>query len=228
MNTINSWGEMLSSSLMDAWSTFISFIPALLGALIVFIAGVIIARLLGGMVSKITKSLKLDKLLNTSVIKKGLNEADVEFDLAGFLGGLVKWFLILVSLMAASDILGLDQITEFLNNIIFYIPNVLVATIILAVAFLVANFVSKVTKSSIEASGIKNGTVIATVAKWSIVVFGFLAAFVQLGIAVSLAEIIMFGVIGGISLAFGIAFGLGGKEEAARILRKIREDAEHN
>jgi hypothetical protein len=143
---------------------------------------------------------------------------------AGFFGGLVKWFLILVFLMAATDILGLNQVTDFLNSILLYIPNVVVAVIILAVVFLVGNFVYVVVKGSTKAAGVMSATLLATISKWSIIIFGLLAALIQLGIATSLVSTIFIGIVAMLSLAGGLDFGLGGKEEAQMILKKLREE----
>ena len=148
----------------------------------------------------------------------------MELNVAKFMGGLVKWFLILVFLMAATDILRLTQVTNFLNSIILYLPNVVVAAVILAVAFLVANFVFAVVKGSTKVAGIVSATLLATVAKWAIVIFGFLAALIQLGIAASLINTLFIGFVAMLALAGGLAFGLGGKDEAALILKKIRQE----
>jgi hypothetical protein len=126
--------------------------------------------------------------------------------------------------MAATDILGLNQVTSFLNNTLLYLPNVVVATIILSIAFLLGSFVYTIVRSSTKAAGVMSATLLATIIKWSIVVFGLLAALLQLGIATSLVNTIFIGLVAALSLAIGLAFGLGGKEEAALILKKLREE----
>jgi hypothetical protein len=91
-------------------------------------------------------------------------------------------------------------------------------------AFLVGNFVYNVVKGSSRAAGVMSATLLATLSKWAIVVFGFLAAMIQLGIAVSLVNTIFIGIVAALSLAIGLSFGLGGKDEASAILKKIREE----
>ena len=98
------------------------------------------------------------------------------------------------------------------------------AAVILAVAFLVANFVYAVVKGSTKVAGIVSATLLATVAKWAIVIFGFLAALVQLGIASSLINTLFIGLVAMLALAGGLAFGLGGKDEAAAILKRLRHE----
>jgi len=137
---------------------------------------------------------------------------------------LVKWFLVLVFLMAATDILQLTQVSAFLNSVILYIPNIVIAVIILSLAFLLGNFVFHIVRSSTKVAGVMSASFLAVIAKWSIIIFGLLAALIQLGIATSLVNTIFFGLVAAFSIAFGLAFGIGGKEEAALLLKKIRED----
>lgn len=224
MNGVQSWGEALTMSLVELWGKFISFLPALIGALLVFVLGWIAAAALGKLAKKVMAAVKIDSVMEKMGFKKKLSESGIELNVAGFFGGLVKWFLVLVFLMAAVDILGLNQVTNFLNEIILYIPNVVVSVIILAVAFVVGNFVYNVVKGSTRAAGVMSATLLATVSKWAIVIFGFLAALIQLGIAVSLVNTIFIGIVAALSLAIGLAFGLGGREEAASMLKKLREE----
>lgn len=224
MNGIQTWGEAITASLIGLWERFIVFIPALIGAIIVFVVGWIVASVLGKLIERAIKSIKVDQALEKVGFNKKLGEVGISETVSEFIGGLVKWFLILVFLMAATDILGLVQVTGFLNSIIFYIPNVVVAVVVLAIAFLVGNFVYNVVKGSTRAAGVMSATLLATISKWAIIIFGLLAALIQLGIAVSLVNTIFIGIISALAIATGLAFGLGGKEEAATIIKKVREE----
>lgn len=224
MESVQTWGEAITLSLLNLWDRFVNFLPSLVGAVLVFVAGWIVAVALGKVVEHIVKMLKVDDVMEKAGTKARFEKAGVKLDVAKFLGGLVKWFLILVFLMAATDILKLVQVTTFLNNIVLYLPNVVVAAVILAVAFLVANFVFAVVKGSTKVAGIVSATLLATIAKWAIVIFGFLAALVQLGIAASLINTLFIGLVAMLALAGGLAFGLGGKDEAAAVLKKIRQE----
>lgn len=224
MNGIQTWGEAITVSLIGLWERFVMFIPALIGAIIVFVVGWIVASILGKLIEKLIKSIKVDQALEKVGFNKKLGEVGISETISELIGGIVKWFLILVFLMAATDILGLVQVTGFLNNIIFYIPNVVVAVVVLAIAFLVGNFVYNVVKGSTRAAGVMSATLLATISKWAIIIFGLLAALIQLGIAVSLVNTIFIGIISALAIAAGLAFGLGGKDEAATIIRKLREE----
>ena len=228
MESVQTWGEAITISLIGLWERFVNFLPALVGAILVFVAGWIVAVALGKVVEHIVKMIKVDEMMEKAGTKGRFKKAGVELNLAKFFGGLVKWFLVLVFLMAATDILRLTQVTSFLNSIVLYLPNVIVAAIILAVAFLVGNFVFAVVKGSTKVAGIVSATLLGTVAKWAIVVFGFLAALIQLGVAASLINTLFIGLVAMLALAGGLAFGLGGKDEATAILRKLRREISEN
>ncbi|MDD3487455.1 MAG: hypothetical protein PHF35_03710 [Candidatus Moranbacteria bacterium] len=228
MNSVQTWGEAITMSLINLWDRFVGFLPSLVGAILVFVAGWIVAVALGKAVEHIVKMIKIDSVMQRAGTKDRLHKAGVDFNIARFCGGLVKWFLILVFLMAATDILHLTQVTGFLNSIVLYLPNVIVAAVILIVAFLLGNFVFAVIKGGTKVAGVVSASLIATVAKWAIVIFGFLAALVQLGIATSLINTIFIGLVAMLALAGGLAFGLGGRDEAALILKKLRQELTEN
>ncbi len=221
MNGIQTWGEAITLSLMNLWDQVISFLPSLVGALLVLIAGWIVAVVLGKVVEKILKAARIDQALDRVI---GDKLGNIEAKFSAFVGGLVKWFLILVFLIAAANILQLVQVSMFLESIIMYIPNIVVAVIILAGVFLLGNFVYGIVKGSTKAAGVMSATLLAAISKWAIIIFGVFAALLQLGIAEYLVGTIITGIVAMLALAGGLAFGLGGKEEAALILKKIREE----
>ncbi|HOF42472.1 MAG TPA: hypothetical protein PLF30_04520 [Candidatus Moranbacteria bacterium] len=223
MNPVEGWGQAVASSLIDLWSRFINFIPTLIGALLVFLIGLAIAAALGKLTQKLIKALRVDRATDKLNFVEKLKQQGAMTSPSVILGKFVEWFLILVFLMAATEILGLEQVTDFLNSILLYIPNLVVATIILTIAFLLGNFIYSIVRSSTRAAGVINANLLASIIKWAVIVFGLLAALIQLGIATSLVNTIFIGIVASISIATGLAFGLGGREEAALILKRLRE-----
>ena len=140
-----------------------------------------------------------------------------------FIGGLVKWFLVIVFLLAAVNILGerFQPISDFLKQVLVYLPNVVVAAIILVIAALVADAAEAVVRTSVQSFGLR-APLVGVVIRWSIWVFAVVAALLQLGVATVLLQTVITGVVAMLALAFGLAFGLGGKEAAADMIDKIR------
>lgn len=220
---IQTWTEVITSSLQSLWTGFIGFLPQFLGALIIFLIGWVIANLLGKLSSQIIRTLRIDAILEKMGFKRSMERANLKLDSARFVGELVRWFFILVFLIAAIDILGLEQVNQFLTRVLYYIPQLIVAILILLAAVLIANFLQKLVKASVEAAGFGSANFLAAVTKWSILVFALLAALLQLGIVPSLIQTLFTGFIAALAISFGLAFGLGGKDTAAEVLEKLKE-----
>ena len=220
---LETWSNVVVSSLQVAWNAVAFFVPLFLGAVIIFIIGWVIAVSLGKLVEHIVRSIKIDSVLEKLELGKALERAGMRLDSGEFIGGLVKWFLVIVSLLAAVNILGLTQVSSFLRDVLLYIPNVVVAAMILLIAALVADTVEHVVKGSVQAAGFKGGTV-GVVVRWAIWTFAVIAALLQLGIAADLIRILITGFVAALAVAFGLAFGLGGKEHAAAFIENMKRD----
>ncbi|HRH26038.1 MAG TPA: hypothetical protein PLF31_01010 [Candidatus Paceibacterota bacterium] len=215
-------GDVMLTSVQEVAYQFIVYVPQVVGAIIVVILGVLIASLIGSIVRKIVKATKVDDLIGRSGINEKLHAGSKYVLLSGALGEIAKWLIIIATLMAASDILNLPQITAFLSRILFYIPQVFVAVVILTIGLVASSFASRIVESSLQASQVntKNRKRLASIAKYAIIAFSVMAALLQLGIAPELIQILTAGIV----LALALAFGLGGKEEAARFLHGLREE----
>ena len=221
MNQFETWREALTASLQNMFSTVMGYLPNLLAALLVLILGLLLAASLGKLVAKLVELTKIDQLVDRLGINKTF-KAFGKIKVSGILGWLVKWFLIVVVLMAVADILGLTQIIDFLKEVARYLPNVLISIVILLIGFVGGNFVYEIVHRSVQAAKMHSPRVLANLAKWGIIVFAFVPAIKQLGVDTSLIEILFTGFIAMVSLAGGIAFGLGGKESAGKWLENLK------
>lgn len=221
---LQSWTEVTVNSFQSMWSGLIDFLPNLLGALIVFFVGWAIAVGLQKLITQILRALRVDPALEKLGTGRFFERAGLKMDFAGWIGIFVKWFLILVFLLAATDILKLAEVSVFLRSVLGYVPNVVVAVVVLAVAFWLANILRKIAQASVAASNIKAASFLGALAYWSVLIFGLFAALVQLGIAFALLQTLITGLIAMLALAGGLAFGLGGKEQASNFLNKIRKE----
>ena len=221
---VQEWGEVVLISLQDLWASFVDFIPALVGALVVFIVGWIIAIALGKFVSRILETLQVDKFLDQVGVMKALHGAGIDWELSSLIGALVKWFFIIAFFLAAVDILGLTGVSEFLQDVLLYIPNVIVAAFILLVAALFADFLDKVVQTSMKATEMKSVRFVSLAVRWSVWTFAILAVLDQLGIATTLVNTLFMGFVAMLALAGGLAFGLGGQNAAKEFVEDVKKD----
>ncbi len=223
--SIQDFGDAILTSLNNLWLKVMAFIPEILSALIVLIIGLIIATVLEKVVLKLLKLTKVDKLLDKAGVTKQLKNVGIPFSFSGLISKIVKWFIIIAVLIIIADILNVPQITEFLERIVLYIPNVLVAIVILAIGMIVGKGAYSITYSSAKAAKLSKhaATSLGVLAKWSIVVFALLAALTQLNIASELIQILFTGIIVMLALAGGLAFGLGGKDKAEKWLDQLHK-----
>lgn len=221
LSNTQTWGMAVSNSMQNLWAKTIFFIPNLLGALAIFVVGVIVSVSLGTLTTKIMEKLKINKASDEIGLTHMLADGGIKTNISRLTGDIVKWFLFFVFLMATTDILNLPQITNFLNSILLYLPNVIAAAIILALTILIANFIGKVISKSEKITKMSNSKIIVAISKWAILIFGIMATLVQLGVATSLITVLFTGLVGMLALAGGLAFGLGGKDKATQILDKL-------
>jgi hypothetical protein len=210
------FSDVVKSSLYELYLQVMGVLPDIFGALIVIIIGLIVAPIFGGIVKKLIDLLQVDKVAEKMGLLEALNGYFKKPSISVFFGKLVKWFFMIAFLMAASEILNWPQITQFLNSVILYIPNVLIAAVILVIGVLSGKLAEEVTVRSIKGSNVpvNHPEALGRVSKYALVVFAVLAAFIQLGIAPSLIEIFFAGVV----FAMSLAFGLGGREKASKLL----------
>ncbi len=219
---ITDWIQLTGDAIRGLWVGFVDFTPKIIGAIIVFLIGWIIAVAVGKITSEILKRIKLDRIFEKGSWKRALEKAEIKVDVSSFIGAIFKWILVIVFLLAAVEILGLVQFASFLENVLNYLPNVIVASAIFVAAVIIADILEKVVRAAVESARIGYGHLVGVIVKWSIWIFAILAILVQLKVTPSLIHIIVQGMIGLIVIAGGLAFGLGGKEVAAEVLQNLR------
>ena len=225
---IETWADVLTRSFQSLSDGLVQFIPNIVIAVIIFVLGWLIGAALGRIVSQVIKSIKVDNALKSTGLNDVVERAGFTLDSGAFIGALVKWFFIVVFLVASLDVLGLDQVNFFLQTVVLgYLPQVIVAVLILVVAAVVAEVSAKAVTGAAKAAHMRSAGFVGSVAKWAIWVFAILAALDQLSVASAFVQTLFTGVIVALSLAFGLAFGLGGQQSAAAFLDKIRSDMDH-
>ena len=221
---IQTWSDVLRSSFADLWIGVVNFMPKIIVALIIFLVGWAIGVLLDKVIAQIIKSLKVDNVLRRVKVDEFLRRAGFNLDSGVFVGALVKWFVIVAFLVASLDALGLRQVTQFLQQILVYIPQVVVAVLIILAAALIAEAVQRVVVGGAQAAGVSHASFAGLIARWSIWIFAILVALSQLGIGSQIINIIFSGVTIAVALGVGLSFGLGGQEAAARLIERVRSE----
>ncbi len=220
---VQDWLSVVIQSLQNLWYEFVGVLGSLVGALAVFIVGLIVASVLASIVEKVIELIKLDRLLESLDIKEYFERAGLPLNSGRFFGRLTYWFLVIAFVLAASDILKFDNLSQFLRDVLLYIPNVIVAALIMLATLILARFLKGLVKSSVKSAKVKGYKFLGSLTWWAVIVFGFLAALSQLGVATDLINMLVAGFVAMIALAGGIAFGLGGKDYAAYLLSHLKD-----
>jgi len=217
------WYDATLEALKVLWRGFLDFIPPLIGAIVVFLIGWIIAAIIGKIVAEVLKKLKFDKLFESKSLREALEKAELKVSASEFVGVVIKWILVLVFLSVSADILGLAQFSAFLTSVLDYVPNVIIAALIIVAAIIIADILEKIVRAGVEGAKIGFGGVISAIVRWSIWIFAIFAVLYQLNVASALIQTVLQGIVGFLVIAGGLAFGLGGKDVAADILQNVRK-----
>lgn len=215
--------ELIQNSLVTVWIDVLATLPGVFASVVVVLIGVLLGVILGSAASYIVKSIQLDKALEQLGFRMVVEKAGFKLNSGFFFYELVKWFVIIVFLMTATNILGLTQVTDFLSRVLTYLPNVFVAVFVLAIGVLIARFVEGIVSGSARAANIESAHFLGTMARWAVVVFSFVIALDQLGVASEIIRISITGVVAGLAIAIGLAFGLGGKNHAEEMISIFRK-----
>jgi len=222
---IQTWGQVFSSSLQAVWLGFINFVPNLIVAIVVFIIGWVLGSVVGRAIAQVVSALKIDKLFQSAGAEEVLNRAGIKLNVGGFIGWLVKWFIIIVFLMTSLEVLGLEQVNAFLREVVLaYLPQVIIAALILILATVVADFIRKVVSGAAKAANVSGANMVGTISYYAIWIFALIIALSTLGIAPQFMQILFTGIVAMLAIAGGLAFGLGGRDAAQKSIENISQN----
>jgi hypothetical protein len=217
METVENWGDAVMVSATEAMQNLLGFLPALIGAILILIIGWIIAGVLAGLIEKGLKAIGFEKAAQSTGIAGFIENAGSGWTASKLVAEIIKWFIRLIAIQAAASILGLDQISQVINAILLWLPNLVVAIVIIVIGALIANFVAGIVRGSAAEMGFSTPNLLANITRYAIIGFAAVAAFNQLGIAPTVVNTLFIGLVATLVLAFGLAFGLGGQQTAAQI-----------
>lgn len=226
---IDTWREVLTASFQGLWAGVIMFIPNLVVAVIILCIGWAVGAAIGKGIAHFMKSIKFDEALDKAGVGSVVRRSGLNLNSGSFIGGLVKYFIIVVFLIASFDVLGLKQVTLFLQNIVTgYLPQLIVSVLILLVGAVVGDVLSRIVNASAKTANLTSANVLGAVSRWSVWIFAALVALSQMGVAGAFIQTLFTGFVVAVSLALGLSFGLGGQQAAARTIEKVQHDISHH
>src|SRR4051794_14207766 len=216
---VTDWGTAIMSSVATALALLLAGIPKIIGFLVIVAIGWLIASALAGAVAALLRAVKFNDLAQRAGLSAFVQNMGVRTDAAGFLANIAKWFVRLIVLVVAFDALGLPAVSNVLQQLLLWLPNLVVALVVLVIAGLAANALASLVRGATGEAGLGSPDFLANLARVAVWVFGVVIAVNQLGIATTLVNTLFMGFVGALALALGLAFGLGGRDTAAEIVR---------
>ena len=226
MYFFETWADAVTVSLQNLLEQFSGILMPVLGAIVIFILGWIIATAFGSVTERILKKvIHVDKIFDQLGFMAVLHKSGLDWEFSGLIGWLVKWFFLIAFFLAGVEILGLNEVAQFLReDVLVFIPKVLVAALIILIAAISADFVDKLVTSSTKAAELKFPKIGSLIVRWSVWIFALLIALEQLGVESNFLNILFMGIVAFAALAGGLAFGLGGQGAAKDLLDKTYKD----
>jgi hypothetical protein len=220
-----SWGDVFNASLQNLWWGFVQFAPKLILAIIFFIIGWVVGNLIAKAFEQVVSALKVDKLFASIGADGFFKRAGMNLNTGYFIGQVAKWFVVIIFLLPSLNLVGLTDIRAFLqDDVLGFLPKVVVAAFILIIATIVSEALSKTVVAGSKTMNISSANMLGTIAKYAVWVFAFIIALGQLGVADYYMSVLFTGIIFMLSLGSALAFGLGGRDAAGRFISKIGDE----
>ena len=215
---VTDWGAAVMTSVAAALAMFLGAIPKIIGFVVILVIGWIIASLLAKAVAALLRAVKFNDLAQRSGLSGFVQKTGIKTDAAGLVADVAKWFVRLIALVVAFDALGLPAVSQVLQQLLLWLPNLIVALVLLVIAGLAANALHGLVRGATAQAGLGNPDVLANIARIAVWAFAIVVVVNQLGIATTLVNTLFMATVGALALALGLAFGLGGRETAAEIV----------
>ena len=215
--------DVFLASLTSFWTQLASFVPQLLAALLLLFVGWILANLARTGVVKLLDILRFDSLAEKTGIEAFLKQGHLDISLSRIMANLVYWVIIFIVIVTVANSLGLHMVAELFNKVVLYIPNLIVAILVLVFGILIARFINRLVFAYLNNIGVQGALTISTLSEYAVIIFVIFVALEQLEIGTTLLTAAFQIGFGAIGLAFALAFGLGGREWAANVIKRIAD-----
>lgn len=218
---IRDTGDAMFAAFSNSLQTFMAFLPSLLGAIIILAIGWILSGFLARLIVRGLNAVGFERAVEHSGVGDFVRRSGTPWTTSRVVAELIKWFIRLIFIQAAANILAMPQLTTIINSIILFIPNLIVAMVIIIIGAVIAKFLSGTVRASLGEMGVQNPNLLATMVRYAVIGFAVIAAANQLGIAAVVVNTLFIGLVGALALAFGLALGIGGRDVGAKIAQSL-------
>jgi Conserved TM helix len=219
-NPVTAWTAGLITGLTAGMARFFGAIPNILGALILLIVGWIVAGLVGGLVTKLCRGIHVDTVADRVGVNGFLQQSGTKLRTSNIIGEILKWVIRLVFIEMAAEQLGMPQISLIINQILGFIPNIIVAMVILGVGGFLGQLLGGIVRGAASEAKIGNANLLSRLTFGAVMAFAIIAALNELNVAPVVVNTLYIGLVAALALALGLAFGLGGRDTAARLTER--------
>lgn len=224
MNIIDTWGVQVRQITQEVWDRIIVFAPNIIGAVVIALIGAIAGVVVGYVVTRILQAVKIQSLADQSRFTDVLKKAKLQTDIAEISGTFVKWVIFLTFLLSAATVLEVKTLKSFIENVFSYLPVVIGVVIFIVIAAQIVEALAKLTRAAVDSTGVKLGRLAMMVVRWALYIFIGITSLFALGVPREFIVIMFIGLTATLAIAAGIAFGLGGKDHANDLVKKIRDE----
>lgn len=209
--------DPVKAMLIKIWS----YVPTLVGAIIILVIGWMIAKLLETVVVRALKAVRLDVASDKAGISNILAQGDIKLTLSELLGAIVYWLLVLVVISTALNALNLMIAADIISRLVAYVPNIIAAIFVLVLGSFLASFVSSIVRTAASNAGLERAKLLAQITQTVLIVFAVIIAIEQLNIATTLIALAVNVILASIGIGIALAFGLGCKDIAGRFVSDL-------
>jgi small-conductance mechanosensitive channel len=220
---VRDWGEAVTTSFAQAFSLLLAAIPRIIGFLVIVAIGWFIAALIARGVAALLRSVRFNDMADRSGFAGFVANTGVDTDPSGFVADIAKWFVRLIALVVGFDALGLPAVSDVLRQLLLWLPNLAVAIAVLVIGGLVANWLAGMVRGAAAKADLGSPDLLANLTRVAVWAFAIVAALNQVGIARELVNTLFLAIVGAVALALGLAFGIGGRDTAAEVVREWYE-----
>ncbi len=217
------WRNLVVEPVTQMLTKILAYLPVLLGALVILIVGWLVAKAIRRLINWLLKTIRFDTLAEKAGISEILEKGDLKISAGEVVSSIVYWLIVIMVLVMTVDALGLPKASDVLTSLFAYVPKVIAALLVLIVAMFLANFVAGIVRTAAGNANLPKPQLLAGISRWAIIIFAITISLEQLGIAPLLVSATFNIILGGIVLALAIAFGLGGKDAAAKYLEELKK-----